>query len=99
MNFEDLMLHIERRPQVYVGEKKLSLISAFLDGYLCNDAVRLGERANYDFRYNFGEWLRKKFKYELELCWLTIIKEISHYEDQDEVDVFFREYHLFKNEQ
>jgi len=99
MNFEDLILHIEKRPQIYVGEKNLSLISAFLEGYLFNDAIRLGERAEYDFRYNFGEWLRNKFNYELELGWLTIINEISYNENLDSVDVFFREYHLFKKEQ
>ena len=99
MNFEDLILHIEKRPQIYVGEKNLSLISAFLEGYLFNDAIRLGERAEYDFRYSFGEWLRNKFNYELELGWLTIINEISYNENLDSVDVFFREYHLFKKEQ
>jgi len=95
MNFEDLMVHIEKRPQVYVGEKNFSLISAFLEGYLCNDAIRLGERTKYDFRYDFGEWLRNKFKYELELGWSTIITEISQKENLDSVDVFFREYKLF----
>ncbi|WP_278378638.1 hypothetical protein [Chryseobacterium arthrosphaerae] len=98
MNFEDLILYIEKRPQVYVGEKNLFLISAFLDGYLYNDAIRLGERAKYDFRYDFGEWLRSKFDYKLELGWLTIIDEISQNENQDAVDVFFREYRLFKKE-
>lgn len=98
MNFEELMLHIEKRPQVYVGEKKLSLISAFLDGYLFNDVVRLGERAKYDFRYNFGEWLKNKYHYKLELGWSTMINEISEKENLDSVDIFFREYHLFKKE-
>lgn len=98
MNFEDLILHIEKRPQIYVGEKNIHLISAFLEGYLFNDAIRLGERAKYDFRYDFGEWLRLKFNYELELGWLTIINEISVKENLDAVDIFFREYHLFKKE-
>ncbi|KMQ67731.1 hypothetical protein ACM39_12905 [Chryseobacterium sp. FH2] len=98
MEFNELMLHIEKRPQVYVGEKNLPLISAFLDGYLCNDAIRLGERAKYDFRYDFGEWLKNKFNYKLEFGWLTIINEISYKENLDAVDVFFREYHLFNKE-
>ncbi|WP_042720073.1 hypothetical protein [Flavobacterium sp. B17] len=98
MNFEDLILHIEKRPQVYVGEKNLPLISAFLDGYFLNDAIRLGHKTEYDFRYNFGEWLRNKFAYKLELGWLAIITEISQKENLNSVDVFFREYHLFKKE-
>ncbi|MDQ0593929.1 hypothetical protein QFZ37_002298 [Chryseobacterium ginsenosidimutans] len=98
MNFEELMLHIERRPEVYVGERSIFLLSAFLSGYLLNDAIRLGERAKYDFRYDFGEWLRNKFNYELELGWSTIITEISQKENLDAINVFFREYHLFKKE-
>ncbi|WP_185290624.1 hypothetical protein [Chryseobacterium lactis] len=98
MNFDELMSHIERRPEVYVGERDVFLLSAFLSGYLLNDVIRLGHRAEYDFRYDFGEWLREKLNYKLEHGWSTIINEISNNENQDAVDVFFREYHLFKKE-
>lgn len=57
MKFEELMSHIERRPQQFIGEKDIFLLNAFLTGYLCNDAIRLGESAKYDFRSDFNNWL------------------------------------------
>lgn len=95
MNFEELMLHIERRPEVYVGERNVFLLSAFLSGYLLNDSIRLGNRAEYDFRYDFYNWLQSKFNLENKSTWADFIDIISKNENLNSVDVFFREYKLF----
>ncbi|MCT2407680.1 hypothetical protein NZD88_09040 [Chryseobacterium antibioticum] len=98
MNFDELMSHIERRPEVYVGERNIFLLSAFLSGYLLNDSNRLGNRAEYDFRYDFYNWLQNKFNLENNATWADFIDIISKNENLNSVDVFFREYHLFKKE-
>ncbi|WP_288445553.1 hypothetical protein [uncultured Chryseobacterium sp.] len=96
MKFEELMYYIERRPQQFIGEKNIFLLNAFLTGYLYNDSIRLGERADYDFRSDFNDWLQNKFNYHNSFSWSNIINEISQKENLNAIDVFFREYHLFK---
>ncbi|MGE8525345.1 hypothetical protein [Chryseobacterium rhizosphaerae] len=98
MKFEELMSQIERRPQQFIGEKDISLLNAFLTGYLFNDVIRLGERAEYDFRSGFNEWLQIKFNFHNSFSWSAIISNISQNENLNSVDVFFREYNLFKKQ-
>jgi len=85
-------------PNNLLEKKDIFLLNAFLTGYLCNDAIRLGEKAVYDFRSDFNNWLQNKYNYHNPFSWSNIINEISIKEKLNSVDVFFREYHLFNQE-
>ncbi|MCT2407692.1 hypothetical protein NZD88_09100 [Chryseobacterium antibioticum] len=97
MNIEELFPYIEKRPQMYFRGKDVFYLEAFLGGYLLNEHLK-DENFKNDFRHNFYEWLQNKFNLENNATWADFIDIISKNENLNSVDVFFREYHLFKKE-
>ncbi|MEE6128241.1 hypothetical protein V2E39_12685 [Chryseobacterium arthrosphaerae] len=92
MNIEELLPCIEKRPQMYFREKNVFFLETFLGGFFLN------EHYKDDFRYDFYNWLQKKFNLENNSTWADFIEIISKNENLNSVDVFFREYYLFKKE-
>ncbi len=92
MNIEELLPYIEKRPQMYFREKSVFFLETFLGGFFSN------ENHKDDFRYDFYNWLQKKFNLENNLTWADYIFKISQNENMNSVDIFFREYYLFKKE-
>lgn len=97
MNIEELMTYIEKRPQMYFREKNVYYLEAFLGGFFVNEYSQDKDIKN-DFRSSFYEWLQNKFTFENKQTWADFIDIISKKENINSVDVFFREYHLFKKE-
>ncbi|WP_185287473.1 hypothetical protein [Chryseobacterium lactis] len=92
MNIEELLPYLEKRPQMYFREKNVFFLEAFLGGFFFN------EHSADDFRSDFYNWLQKKFNLENNLTWADFIEIISQKENLNSVDIFFREYYLFKKE-
>lgn len=95
MNIEELLLYIEKRPLMYFRNKDVFFLEAFLGGFLLNEHIKNKNSAD-DFRSEFYSWLVEKFKFKDRSTWADLIDEISKKENLNSVDVFFREYHLFK---
>ena len=58
MSIEELLPYIEKRPQMYFREKNVFFLETFLGGFFLN------EHYASDFRYDFYNWLQKKFNLE-----------------------------------
>lgn len=97
MNIQELLSNIEKRPQMYFREKNIFFLETFIGGFLLNDHLK-NENFIDDFRPNFYNWLQKKFRLENNVTWADFIDIISQKENLNSVDVFFREYYLFKKE-
>lgn len=98
MNIDELLINIEKRPQMYFREKNIYFMEAFLGGWFVNEYLK-NKDFRSDFRSNFYDWLQKKYILENDLTWADFINILSKNENLNSVDVFFREYHLFKEEQ
>ncbi|MCS3533017.1 hypothetical protein [Chryseobacterium sp. JUb7] len=97
MSIEELLLKIEKRPQMYFREKDVYFLETFLGGFFASEYLKDKDFKD-DFRSSFYEWLQRKFNLENNLTWADFIEIISKTENLNSVDVFFREYHLFKKE-
>jgi hypothetical protein len=95
MNIEELLPYIEKRPQMYFREKNVYFLETFLGGFFVSEYLKDKDFKN-DFRSDFYEWLQKKFNLENNATWADFIEIVSENENLNSVDVFFREYHLFK---
>ncbi|SUX47351.1 hypothetical protein [Chryseobacterium indoltheticum] len=98
MNIEELLSHIEKRPQMYFRERDVYFLETFLGGFFVSEYLKDKNFKN-DFRSNFYEWLQNKFNLQDNSTWADFIDLISKKENLNSVDVFFREYHLFKRKQ
>lgn len=96
MNIEELLPYIEKRPQMYFREKNVFFLETFLGGFLLNEHLK--DDSFRDFRTIFYDWLQNKFCLENKTTWADFIYIISQKENLNSVDVFFREYYLFKEE-
>ena len=97
MNIEELLPYIEKRPQMYFREKDVYFLETFLGGFFVSEYLK-DNNFKDDFRSNFYEWLQNKFNLQNNTTWADFIDIISKNENLNSVDVFFREYHLFKKE-
>jgi len=97
MNIEELLSHIEKRPQMYFREKNVFFLETFLGGFFINEYFKNKDFKD-DFRSNFYEWLQNKFNLENSITWADFIDVLSKNENINSVDIFFREYHLFNKE-
>lgn len=98
MNIEELLSHIEKRPQMYFRERDVYFLETFLGGFFVSEYLKDKNFKN-DFRSNFYKWLQNKFNLQDNSTWADFIDLISKKENLNSVDVFFREYHLFKRKQ
>ena len=98
MNIEELLSHIEKRPQMYFRERDVYFLETFLGGFFVSEYLKDKNFKN-DFRSNFYEWLQNKFNLQDNSTWADFIDLISKKENLNSVDVFFREYHLFRRKQ
>ncbi|KMQ67730.1 hypothetical protein ACM39_12900 [Chryseobacterium sp. FH2] len=97
-DFIKLLSDLEKQPLLFINKKDISLLNAFITGYLLNDIFRNNKRPNYDFRSSFSEWLKEKYNFEQELSWAEYLNSLSKYESLNAVDLFFREFHIFQKE-
>ncbi|WP_288445560.1 hypothetical protein [uncultured Chryseobacterium sp.] len=98
MTIHEILPYIEHRPLMYLKTKDIYLLDSFIGGYLSCQQIYDQNFNDIDFQTNFHEWLRLKFNFDLGLTWADYIFKISQNENMNSVDIFFREYHLFKKE-
>ncbi|WP_185290620.1 hypothetical protein [Chryseobacterium lactis] len=98
MNIKEILPYIEHRPLMYLKTKDIYLLDSFIGGYLSCQQIYDQNYNDIDFQTNFHEWLRLKFNFDLGLTLADYIFKISQNENMNSVDIFFREYHLFKKE-
>ncbi|MGE8525343.1 hypothetical protein [Chryseobacterium rhizosphaerae] len=98
MTIHEILTHIEQRPLMYLKTKDIYLLDSFIGGYLSCQQIHDTNFNDIDFQSSFHEWLRLKFNLDLGFTWADYIFEISQNENLNSVDVFFREYNLFKKQ-
>lgn len=86
----DLLMDIKKRPGVYLGQKSLTLLDAFLGGYI----FRLREEGNPDAELrDFQNYIANRFNIRSTHSWAHIIRFYS----SSEADAFDRFYELLND--
>ncbi|KMQ64273.1 hypothetical protein ACM46_08240 [Chryseobacterium angstadtii] len=83
---------------MYLKTKNIYLLDSFIGGYLSCQQIHDKNFDDINFQSDFHEWLRVKFNFERGSTWADYIFKISQNEGLNSVDIFFREYYLFKEE-
>ena len=90
-----------KRTAMYIGEKKISLLKGFMDGYFHGlDAKEIHLRETEPKFAKFHDWVANYFKwYESTAGWKNIILKECGNNEELAVDKFFELYDKFKNEE
>jgi hypothetical protein len=71
---------MKKRPGMYIGKPSLSLLQAYLNGYVAyHNEVNVEQ--NYFFLPQFQEYIQKRFKIESTHSWAEIITFYSSSDD------------------
>lgn len=70
MEITDLVAKIHKRPTMYIGERSIHCLKAFLDGWLLDHE---GASSDHDFMIGFQEWVQNRFKVTTTQSWAQII--------------------------
>ena len=85
-NLIDIYLRIKEHPQMFLRERDLDLLKAFISGFLLASPVSAMER---EFLQGFSEYCSKELNYRFEACdWLSVIRDSIPKEK--EWDAFFQ---------
>lgn len=98
MNFLDLLIHVEKRPLMYLSEKNIKILESFITGYyLCEGLNDIPSQKDDIFREKFYYWLIDQFDFlQTTHTWRGLIEQIAKFENRDEFDCFFHYLRLFK---
>lgn len=92
--------NFRNRPAMFIGEKKISILRAFIDGYLLGaerDNTTLREKEKFA---EFHDWVANYFGwYESTAGWKNIILKECNGNEESAVDKFFEIYDKFINNQ
>jgi hypothetical protein len=66
----DLIERIKSRPTMYIGERSVDCLRAFLDGWLM---ARDPNRQDSEFMLGFQEWIQRRYRVETSQSWARII--------------------------
>ena len=103
INIEEFIESIEKRPLMYLDQKKIDYLYYYLVGYLykendCNDDVD-----NW-FRHHFENWTLIWVKNNIDIdykrhsfCWYQIYKDVTK-NDDEAIELFFKLCKLFFKE-
>ncbi len=85
------------RTEMYIGEKKISILKSFFDGiYYSLEAYELKEENIFE---GFDNWVANYYGWnESTAGWKNIILKESENNETKSVDEFFRIYDKFKSE-
>lgn len=91
---KELLSKIKKRPELYVGQRSLSLLQAYLNGWLNRDEKSVTDS---ELIGGFQEWIQKKHNIRSTQSWAQIILfySISEY---DALDNFFKLFDEFLKE-
>ena len=100
MNIQNLIMHISKKPEMFVGVPKIEALYQFVSGYLfCNIVNQRADYVDYEFKKNFHVWVKNYIEKEKNILlpeqrnWLYYILE--SYEESEQLDTFFKLCSLF----
>ena len=85
-SIKELFSEIKNRPELYIGQRSLSLLHAYLNGWLNRDEKSV---IDYDLIGKFQDWVQKKYKITSSQSWARIILFYST-DEIDGLNNFFR---------
>ena len=91
------MEDFRKRTSMYIGDKKITALKSFIDGYFyaiwAND-IEVDDKIRFD---DFPDWVAKQFKWtESTGGWSKIILDECNGDEHLAVDKFFELYDKFK---
>lgn len=96
-NIEELLVHMKKRPQMFVGKMSLELIATYIDGFLASHRM-LGVADDVDIAFFekfykwVGEWIKKNVNKELDFPggwgYVSIISDVWE-QEEERVKMFF----------
>lgn len=102
MSLLNLLAFIEKRPQMYIREKKVELLESFIGGYfLCMSEHNLIKEQDLAFRDTFYDWIFEKYKSDKlnhGISWVNLIVQLSEKNKKNDFDLFFELLSEFKKE-
>jgi len=74
MELKELIVNIEKRPQMYINDLNIHILETFLGGYLfgrsCNQELNVMDNA---FRRDFNAWIANYYNAPLQTAWNNTI--------------------------
>lgn len=92
---KELILKIKKRPELYIGQRSLSLFQAYLYGWLNRDEKSVVDSGLIG---DFQEWVQEKYKIRSSQSWVKIILFYST-SDYGALDKFFELFDEFLQQQ
>jgi hypothetical protein len=87
----ELIFTIKERPELYIGQRSLSLLQAYLHGWLNRDEKSVTDS---ELIGKFQNWIQKRYNIRSSQSWAQIILFYSTSE-YDGLDNFFRLFEEF----
>ena len=99
-NIYTFLSHVEKRPAMYFGKKSVSLLRAYLEGFLSAlRAYDLPTESEPPF-YGFHDWVALRLGYyESTLGWSNMLLEAADGDEAKALDNFFVLLEEYKNKQ
>lgn len=88
---QELLLQIKVRPELYLGQRSLSLLQAYLNGWLNRDEDSVTDS---ELIGEFQDWVQHKYDIKSSQSWAQIVLFYSSNE-YDGLDNFFRLFEEF----
>lgn len=93
-SIRELIKEMERRPEIYIGERSLSLLNAFINGWIYRNEASV---IDINLLANFQDWIQKKYQITSSHSWARIISFHSS-SDYKAFDRFFNLFNEFLEE-
>lgn len=92
---KELIFKMKRRPELYIGARSLSLLQAYINGWIDRSEDTLPD---VHLIGRFQDWIEQKYNVEASQSWANIILFYS-VDERDALDNFFRLFEKFLREQ
>lgn len=98
MTLLELLGFVEKRPLMYLKEKNLEELDAFMSGFkLCLFVNKIMNNEDDSFNDKFNHFLQSKYSKDIYLNWYSIISEVAKEKRQDSFNMFFVELNEFRS--
>ena len=97
MTFEEIIITIEFRPKMLIGEIDIFKLQIFINGYfLGKSEAKSLSSTEIEFKENFHKWICNKYESPLQQGWAQVLYfyEGSH---EKSISKFIEEYKFFNN--
>ena len=90
IGFMQLLDNIKDRPSLFLGQKSVTLLRPFIDGYL---TLHPNQEEIFQFLHDFSLWLLDQHSITLNIAWEQILRE--KYDDKEGFEQFFLQFEKF----